>query len=89
MADRVETDKDVLWRKVPEKMFREVRETFYLSTPYLKATRLDFGYSLREMAEKAGIALDFYHKFERGQVKARQEYIDKITAVFNRMNSDE
>jgi ribosome-binding protein aMBF1 (putative translation factor) len=66
------------WRKVPSYFFAEVPETFYLATPYLKMVRENREWSLRDMAERAGISVNYYHDFERGKRRASEEFVEKI-----------
>lgn len=66
------------WRKIDKKLFKEIPETYYLATPFLASIRHERNWSLRHMAEKAGVSVTYYHDFERGRVRASKEFIEKI-----------
>lgn len=48
---------------------------------YLKFYRLQKGYSMKELAEKAGISTSKYQMIEQGEQTASSEVVDKIAKV--------
>lgn len=83
VKERNEEDQELLWRRIPKGIFREVSDVFYFATPSLAGLRKKQGYSIRDIAQRAGISPAFYCAFEQGKERASKEYIRKIEAALN------
>jgi len=72
------------WRVIPKKWFKKEPETYYVATPYLKLVREKREWSLRDLATRANISVNYYHDFERGKVRAKEEFVRKIMKAFDK-----
>lgn len=71
------------WRKVEKEWFKESPEIYYYATPYLKLIREKREWSLRDMAKRANISVNYYHDFERGIKRAKVGFVNKIRNAIN------